>query len=102
MESTKARPIVSSPTKCGGKPRLEGTRIRVWDIYVLHELEGKTADEVADAFPELSLADIDAALSYYFEHKAEIDEQMRDADDRVRRTLESSGPGPLARRLARK
>jgi uncharacterized protein (DUF433 family) len=86
--------------KCGGKPCIAGTRIRVWDIYVLHERLGKTPDEILADFPELSLADIFAALSYYFDHQAEIDADMKAADDFVDQLKDLTGPGPLAEKLA--
>ncbi len=43
--------IESEPERCGGKPCVRGTRIPVWDVYVLHEQEGKTPDEIIGDFP---------------------------------------------------
>ena len=40
--------IESRPDKCGGRPCIAGTRIRVQDVYVWHELQGQTADEIVD------------------------------------------------------
>jgi uncharacterized protein (DUF433 family) len=36
--------IEITPGVCGGKPRIEGTRIRVQDIYVWHEAQGPNLD----------------------------------------------------------
>jgi len=36
-----------------------------------------SADEIASKHPQASLAAIYAALTYYHDHRAEIDEQMR-------------------------
>ena len=50
--TTETRPRVSTehieitPGVCGGKPRIAGHRIRVQDIYVWHELQGQTAEEI--------------------------------------------------------
>ena len=100
MEPVIAKHIESVPGKCGGKPCLAGTRIRVWDVYVLHELEGRSADEIVEAFPQLNLPDVFAALAYYFEHKADIDAQMKAADDYVEQMKKLTDPGPLAQKLA--
>jgi uncharacterized protein (DUF433 family) len=69
MQTTTIPHIESRPGKCGGKPCISGTRIRVWDIYILHERQGKTADEIIGDYPELPLADVHAALAYYYDHK---------------------------------
>lgn len=83
-----------------GQPCVAGTGIRVWDVYVLHERQGKSADEVVAAFPHLTLADVYAALAYYWDNHEEIDRQMREADEFVAELKAASGPGPLARKLA--
>ncbi len=42
------------------------------DIVVLHEQLGMTPDEIVSIYPTLTLADIYAALAYYFDHRDEI------------------------------
>ena len=69
-----------NPKKCGGKPCVAGTRIRVWDVHVWHDLQGQSPGEIVAAFPQLSLADVHAALAYYLDHRNEIDCQMKEAD----------------------
>jgi len=83
-----------------GKPCIAGTGIRVWDIYVLHERQGKTPDEIVAAYPHITLADVHAALAYYWDNKDEIDRQMKEADEFVEQLKAASGPGPLAQKLA--
>ncbi|HEX5442621.1 MAG TPA: DUF433 domain-containing protein [Pirellulales bacterium] len=46
---------------------------------VWHELQGKSPNEIVRDFSQLSLADVRAALTYYFDHREEIQRQMRDA-----------------------
>ncbi len=70
--------IEITPGVCGGKPRIAGHRIRVEDIVVWCERMGQTADEVVNRFPQLSLADVYAALAYYHDHREEIDAQRED------------------------
>jgi uncharacterized protein (DUF433 family) len=97
--STQVQHIECVAGKCGGKPCIAGTRIRVWDIYVLHELQGKSADEVVAAFPHISRSDVFAALSYYYDHKAEIDAQAQADAEYVDELIRASGPGPLQQKL---
>ncbi len=65
--------IEERPDVCGGKPCVVGTRIRVWDIHVWHDLQGTTPAEVVADFPQLSVADVYAALAYYHDHREEIE-----------------------------
>ena len=79
MQPAAVNHIEATPGVCGGKPRVAGTRIRVEDIVVWHELQGKSPNEIVADFPQLSLADVHAALTYYFDHREEIQRQMREA-----------------------
>lgn len=83
-----------------GKPCIAGTGIRVWEIYVLHERQGRSPDEIIAAYPHISLADVHAALAYYWDNKDEIERQMKEADEFVDQLKAANGPGPLARKLA--
>jgi hypothetical protein len=47
----------------------------VQHIAIWHERLGKSADEIAAAY-DLTLADVHAALAYYFDHREEIDARM--------------------------
>jgi uncharacterized protein (DUF433 family) len=76
MSQTIADHIESKPGVCGGKPCIAGTRIRVQDVYVWRELQGQTADEIVSSFPQLTMADVYAALAYYWDHREEIQNQM--------------------------
>jgi uncharacterized protein (DUF433 family) len=61
--------IVSTPGTCGGKPRIAGTRIRVQDVVVWHEAWGLSPEEIVTDFPQLTLAQVHAALAYYYEYR---------------------------------
>jgi uncharacterized protein (DUF433 family) len=70
-----AQPIIyieSRPGVQGGEPCIKGTRIPVWVLAALHK-QGDTAEEILEAYPNLSAAQVHAALSYYYEHRAEVD-----------------------------
>lgn len=63
---------------CGGKPRISGHRITVQDIVVWHERGGWSVDEIASEY-DLSLADVYAALAYYFAHRERIDQSIEES-----------------------
>ena len=67
---------------CGGRPRIAGRRITVHDVAVWHEKLGQSADQIASDYG-LSLAEIHAALAYYFDHRDEIDRQLSDEEQFV-------------------
>jgi uncharacterized protein (DUF433 family) len=69
--------IVATPGVLGGKPRIAGHRISVQDIVIWHERMGRSVDEIATDF-ELRLAEVYAALAYYFDHREEVDNRIRD------------------------
>ena len=76
MDTTLAKHIEATPGVCGGKPRIAGTRIRVQDIYICHELHGMSPDEIVDAYPHITLADVHAALAYYYDHSETIQQAI--------------------------
>ena len=71
--------IECSPEIAGGQPRIAGHRITVQNVAVWHERMGMSADEIAAEY-DLSLADVYAALAYYFVHLAEIDKSIAEGD----------------------
>ncbi len=70
--------IVSTPDTLGGKPRIAGRRIAVTHIKTWRLVWGMTEAEIAATY-DLPLAAVYAAMAYYFDHKAEIDQ--RDAEE---------------------
>lgn len=89
--------IESTPGTCGGKPRIAGTRIRVQDIVFWTE-EGRSPDEIVSSFPQLTLADVYAALAYYHDNRSLIDQSIRDDDALVSGLKAQAVQGFLARR----
>ena len=68
--------IVENPDILDGEPYIARCRIAVRDIVVWHEREGMSVDEIIREYG-LTRQEIDAALSYYRSHCAEIDEAIR-------------------------
>ena len=75
MDIMTAPHIAISQDVAGGKPRIAGHRLTVQHIVIWHERMGLSADEIASNHG-LSLADVYAALTYYYDHRQEIDEAI--------------------------
>ncbi|QEG33538.1 DUF433 domain-containing protein [Bythopirellula goksoeyrii] len=60
----------------GEKAVIAGTRIRVMDVYTWHVEMGKSAQQIVEEFPHLKLADIYAAMTYYWDNEEYMKEQM--------------------------
>jgi len=76
--------IVKQPGYCSGKAAIGATRVRVNNVVFLHK-RGKTADEIRVEYPNLTYAQIYAALAYYHDHKDEIEAELAEdegADER--------------------
>lgn len=67
----------------GGRPCIEGTGIRVTDIVTAIQLD-YSRDEIAVDF-DISLQQVDAALSYYDRNTAAIDEDIKRQDENFER-----------------
>lgn len=95
MNSTNHIDIDSA--RCGGKPCIAGTRVRVWDVHLWHDLRGRSPEEVVAIFPQLTLADVHAALAYYLDHREEIERQMAEADEIATAAEQAQGPTRFSR-----
>ena len=75
MSSKIAHPyIVSDP---GGEPVIESTRVPVRAIVELWRV-GVRPEEIPYHLPQIGLAQVFDALSYYADHRAQVDEFIDD------------------------
>ena len=72
--------ITHNPRVLGGRACIDDTRIRVLDIVqLLHE--GRKPEEMLEVFAvPLTLAQVHAALAYYYDHPQEVEEAYRDGE----------------------
>jgi uncharacterized protein (DUF433 family) len=77
--------IEQTPGVCGGKRRIQGTRIRVLDIVALFESNGLSPDEICDQYPGLTLGMVYSALAYYFDHRNELEAEIAAEREKVER-----------------
>ncbi len=64
--------IARSPETCGDRPRIAGTRVSVQQIATLHK-EGLRPIDMLNEYEFLNLAQIYAALTYYYANQSEIE-----------------------------
>jgi uncharacterized protein (DUF433 family) len=81
VDSVLVKHIEKTPGVCGGRACIAGHRIRVQDIVVLHEMHGMSPKEIVVQYPTITLADVHAALAYYFDNQQEITDELRKAED---------------------
>jgi len=89
--------IEITPGTRGGKPRIAGRRITVQDVVIWHEHMGRSADEIATD-QDLDIADVYAALAYYFDHREEVDASILESDAFAEK-LRRETPSKLMRKL---
>ena len=99
MTAVISEHIQITPGTCGGKPRIAGHRIRVQDIVILYENQGMTPGEIVDDYPTITLADVHAALAYYYDHVDEIRQQIRDSKAFAEKMV-ADNPSILRQKLA--
>ena len=97
MDTILDRHIVIDPNICHGKPHIEGHRIRVQDIVIWHERLGMSVDEICAEY-DLSLAEVYAALAYYFDYKEAVDQEI-EADKAYFEAFKRGNPSLLAEKL---
>ena len=68
-----------TPGYSGGEPHIKDRRIKVRHVVFWYKRMGMSPDKIASEY-RLDLADIHAALAYYFDHREAIDEDIRDYD----------------------
>jgi uncharacterized protein (DUF433 family) len=79
MATTLDSMLVQSPEVCGGRIRIDGTRITVHRIATLYR-QGQSAEDIVRTYPNLPVGQVYAALAYYHANRAEMDADLA-ADD---------------------
>ncbi|PWU22002.1 MAG: hypothetical protein C5B50_00360 [Verrucomicrobia bacterium] len=75
---------------------IDDSNTKVIEVAMDHVAYGWNAQEIHAAHPHLSLGAIHAALSYYHDHKVQLDEQMERQLENYRK-LRAEAPGQLKR-----
>jgi uncharacterized protein (DUF433 family) len=93
-------PVVSEyigvrPGYCGGRPHILGHRIKVKHVVVWHEQMGMTPTEIVATYPTITLAQVQAALAYYYDHRDDIQAEIEEERRFVEEMKAKTGPSRL-------
>jgi uncharacterized protein (DUF433 family) len=97
MTATEA--ITHIHTDEQGRAWIDDTHVKVIEVVLDHLAYGWSADEIHEQHPHLSLAQVHAALAYYYDHQAELDGQITRDLELVRSLRAATGESPMQRRL---
>jgi uncharacterized protein (DUF433 family) len=77
MTPTEHPHIVRQPGVCGGSPIIRGTRISVRHVAELFKA-GESVENILRSFPHLQPSWVHDAISYYLDHKPEIEREIEE------------------------
>jgi uncharacterized protein (DUF433 family) len=83
----------------GKVPTIAGTTMKVIELVTAQLAYGWSPDELAFQHPYLTLGQIHSALAYYWDHQAELDEDMARRLARVDELRASTPVLPIVERL---
>ena len=103
-ETSAPLPVVTEhigirPGYCGGEPHIRGHRIKVRHVVVWHEQQGMTPTEIVVTYPTITLAQVHAALAYYYDHRDEIHAAIEEERRYVEELKAKSPPSKLQQLL---
>ena len=103
-DETGAVPVISEyigvrPGYCGGEPHILGHRIKVRHVAVWHEQMGMSPAEIVATYPTITLAEVHAALAYYYGHRDEIQAAIAEEARFVDELKAQSGPSLLQEKI---
>lgn len=74
MDDALIYPHITLNTR--GVPCIDGTRHRVIDIVADHIAHGYSAAQIVEQYPDLTPAQVHAALAYYYDHEDDLTTQI--------------------------
>src|SRR5438046_7138854 len=99
MPETIATPHVW--TDADGRAWIDKTNVKVIEVVLDHLACGLSPEEMHYQHPHLSLAQIHAALAYYFDHQPEFDAQVETGLRNAEKLAAETKNSPLRQRLRR-
>ena len=78
---------------------ISGTNIKVIEVVLAKLAHGWSPEEIHFQHRHLSLAQIHAALSYYYDHQAELDSEIGQRRSEVEGLAKQAFDSPLRKKL---
>jgi uncharacterized protein (DUF433 family) len=82
-----------------GRAWVDETNTKVIEVVLDRLGYGWSPEEIHFQHPHLSLAQIHAALTYYYDHQAALDEQMARDERQIGDLVKAKGQSPIVQRL---
>jgi uncharacterized protein (DUF433 family) len=92
-------PLSHVTLDANGVARVDETTVKVIEIAMDHPAYGWSADAMHEQHPHLSLAQIHAALAYFYDNQAKFEAEIREIEREVEQWKNKLGDTPLQRRL---
>src|SRR5712691_11598440 len=85
-----------------GRPWEDDTNVKVIEIVLDHLAYGWSAETIQENRAHLSLAQVYAALAWYYDHQTEMDAEIERQGERLQAMRAAVKASPLARRALRR
>ena len=82
-----------------GRAWIDDTNVKVIEVAMDYLAHGSSPEEMHRQFPHLSLAQIHAALAFYYDHQAEFDAAIEQSVARAAASAAAARDTPLRQRL---
>ena len=82
-----------------GVARVAGTRMKVIHLVMERDANQLTIEQVHEGHENLTMSQILAAFAFYYDHKSELDRQIRQSIETAERMRQQAGESPVATRL---
>ena len=82
-----------------GRGWIDDTNVKVIEVVLDKVGWGLSPEEIHEGYPHLALAQIHAALSYYYDHKAEYDAEIARQTEEAERLHAADLNSPIRQKL---
>ncbi len=96
---TAVEPITHIVCDERGVAWIEGAKVKVMEVVLDHLAYGWSADQIHEQHPHLTLAQIHAALAFYYDRQAEFDAQIESDLKSLQQLRFTAGESNLQKRL---
>ncbi|HEY6351429.1 MAG TPA: DUF433 domain-containing protein [Candidatus Angelobacter sp.] len=90
LETTQSVPLTLTEE---GTIRVTGSQVTLETVVYQYQ-QGNSAEAILESFPFLRLADIHAVISYYLNHRDQVDEYLHDQERKARTVREDIESDP--------
>lgn len=90
LETTQNVPLTLTED---GRIRVSGSGVALESVVYQYQ-QGNSAESILESFPSLKLADIHAVISYYLNHRDQVDEYLHDQEKKARAVREDIESNP--------